>query len=82
MTEEHRSPSGKPMVPSTPKDVVHIRIGSFLLVLCVAVGLLSAVGRLWWLTAIVVLAAIVVIVDMVLAVRRQRELGGGPESRV
>ncbi|GAA4578153.1 hypothetical protein GCM10023194_00270 [Planotetraspora phitsanulokensis] len=59
MTEEQRSPSGKPMVPATPKDVIHIRIGSLALVLCVGIGLLAGLTR----------------------PRRQRRLGGGPESR-
>ncbi|MEZ0074805.1 hypothetical protein [Planotetraspora sp. GP83] len=81
MTEEQRSPTGKPMVPATPKDVIHVRIGSFALVFCVGVGLLSALVHLWWLTAVVLVIAVVVIVDMALAVRRQRSLGGGPESR-
>jgi hypothetical protein len=81
MAEEQRSPTGKPMVPATPKDVVHIRIGSFILVFCAAVALLAGITRIWWLTAIAVLVAIVVAVDITLAVRRQRELGGGPESR-
>jgi hypothetical protein len=81
MTEEQRSPSGKPMVPATPKDVIHIRIGSLALVLCVGIGLLAGLTRLWWLTAIIAVVALALIADMVLAVRRQRSLGGGPESR-
>jgi Flp pilus assembly protein TadB len=81
MTEEQQSPTGKPMVPATPKDVVHIRVGSFLLVFCVAVGLIAALAGVWWLTVVVIAVALVVVLDVVLAVRRQRRLGGGPESR-
>ncbi|GAA4570973.1 hypothetical protein [Planotetraspora kaengkrachanensis] len=81
MTEEQRSPSGKPMVPATPKDVIHIRIGSLALVLCAGIGLLAGLTRLWWLIAIVAVVALALVADMVLAVRRQRTLGGGPESR-
>ncbi|MBP2703182.1 hypothetical protein JOL79_05125 [Microbispora sp. RL4-1S] len=81
MSEEQRSPSGKPMVPATPMDVIRIRLGSFVLVFCVAVGVLSAVARLWWLTGIVLVVAVLVVLNMVFAVRKQRTLGGGPESR-
>ncbi|MEW9534622.1 hypothetical protein [Microbispora sp. NPDC049125] len=81
MSEEQRSPTGKPMVPATPMDVIRIRIGSFVLVFCVAVGILSIVGRLWWLTGVVAVVVVIVVLNMVLAVRKQRRLGGGPESR-
>ncbi|GAA0375851.1 hypothetical protein GCM10009530_27940 [Microbispora corallina] len=81
MTEEQRSPTGKPMVPATPVDVIRIRIASFVLVFCVAVGVLSAVARLWWLTAIVGIVVVITALFMAFAVRRQRSLGGGPESR-
>ena len=47
MIEEQRSPTGKPMVPATPRDVVHIRIGSFILVFCAAVALLAGITRIW-----------------------------------
>jgi hypothetical protein len=81
MTEEQRSPTGKPMVPSTPMDVIRIRIASFVLVFCVAIGILSGVGRLWWLTAIVAVIVAITALSMVFAVKKQRRLGGGPESR-
>ncbi|MGI5155066.1 hypothetical protein [Microbispora sp. CA-102843] len=81
MTEEQRSPTGKPMVEATPMDVIRIRIGSFALVLCMAVLVLSFVGRLWWLTAVVVVIMAGVALNMVFAVRKQKRLGGGPQSR-
>ncbi|GIH27214.1 hypothetical protein Aph01nite_55240 [Acrocarpospora phusangensis] len=80
MTEEQRSPTGKPMVPSTPMDVIHIRLGSFALVFCLAVLVLSIVTRLWWLTAIAAILGVFVVVDMIRASRRQGSLGGGPQS--
>lgn len=69
------------MAPGTPRDVIHIRIGSIILVFCVAVGLLAGLSRVWWLIAVAVVIAVIVIADIVLAVRRQRRLGGGVESR-
>ncbi|MBE3007830.1 hypothetical protein IL992_01270 [Microbispora sp. NEAU-D428] len=81
MTEEQRSPTGKPMVEATPMDVIRIRIGSFALVFCVAVLVLSFVGRLWWLTGIVVVIMAGIGLSMAFAVRKQKRLGGGPQSR-
>ncbi|WP_169947680.1 hypothetical protein [Microbispora sp. H11081] len=81
MTEEQRSPTGKPMVEATPMDVIHIRIGSFALVFCFAVLVLSLVGRIWVLTGIIVLIMAAIGLYMLGAVRRQKRLGGGPRSR-
>ncbi|MEU8174722.1 hypothetical protein AB0C14_17745 [Microbispora hainanensis] len=81
MTEEQRSPTGKPMVEATPMDVIRIRIGSFALVFCFAVLVLSFVGRLWWLTGVVVVIMAAIGLYMALAVRKQKRLGGGPRSR-
>ncbi|MEU7690218.1 hypothetical protein OHB01_02230 [Microbispora hainanensis] len=81
MTEEQRSPTGKPMVEATPMDVIRIRIGSFALVFCVAVLVLSFVGRLWVLTGIVVVIMAAIGLYMAFAVRKQKKLGGGPRSR-
>jgi hypothetical protein len=69
------------MVPATPMDVIRIRLGSFALLFCVAVGVLSIVARLWWVTAIVAVIVVIVAATMVIAVRKQSSLGGGPESR-
>ncbi|MEV4455571.1 hypothetical protein [Microbispora sp. NPDC049633] len=81
MTEEQRSPTGKPMVEATPMDVIHVRIASFALVFCFAVLVLSFVGRIWVLTAIVVAIMAAIAIYMAFAVRRQKRLGGGPQSR-
>ncbi|GGO22635.1 hypothetical protein [Microbispora bryophytorum] len=81
MTEEQRSPTGKPMVEGTPMDVIHVRIASFALVFCFAVLVLSFVGRIWVLTGIVVAIMAIIGIYMAFAVRRQKRLGGGPQSR-
>jgi Flp pilus assembly protein TadB len=62
----------KPAVPSTPRDVVHIRAGSFLLVFAIALAALSLVAGLPWLTIVAAVIVIATITDMVIAVRRQR----------
>ncbi|MEU7892668.1 hypothetical protein AB0B45_07355 [Nonomuraea sp. NPDC049152] len=74
---EQQSASGQPMVPSTPRDVVHIRIGSFILVFLVAVGAISVIAGIGWLAVVAGVAAVATIVDIVLAVRRQKERGSG-----
>ncbi|GAA1005773.1 hypothetical protein Aple_100670 [Acrocarpospora pleiomorpha] len=80
MTQEQRSPTGKPMVPTTPLDVIHIRLGSYALVFCLAVLVLSLMTRLWWLTAIAAFLGVFVVIDIIRASRRQSSLGGGPQS--
>ncbi|GGO65393.1 hypothetical protein [Nonomuraea cavernae] len=74
---EGRSESGKPMVPATPRDVVHIRVGSFILVFAFAFGVLGIISQAYGLTVIAALAAVITIVDIVLAVRRQRDRNVG-----
>ncbi|GIH69820.1 hypothetical protein Mth01_20730 [Sphaerimonospora thailandensis] len=75
------SPTGKAMVQATPMDVIRIRIASFVLLFCVAVGILSAASREFWLTGVVAVIALGVVISIAFAVRKQRKLGGGPESR-
>jgi hypothetical protein len=77
---EERSPTGKPMVPATPRDVIHIRLGSFVLFFVLALGVLTAVVGARVLTVVLGVVAVVAIVDIALAVRRQKRLGGGPAS--
>lgn len=79
--EEQLSPTGKAMVQATPMDVIRIRIASFVMLLCVPVGILSATARLWGLLAVVVVIALAAVVNIAFAVRKQRKLGGGPLSR-
>ncbi|WP_061298801.1 hypothetical protein [Herbidospora cretacea] len=79
-TEEQVDPRGKPMVPATPRDVVHVRLGSFGLVIALAVAVIAGLSQVWWLMAIGIVAAVAIGVDMYLATRRQRTLGGGPQS--
>jgi len=59
------------MVHATPRDVVHIRLGSFGLIPIIVLGVFGfATGTTWLIVAMAILA-VVVIVDVVLAVRRQ-----------
>jgi hypothetical protein len=69
---EERSETGKPMVPATPRDVVHIRAGSFILVFCFALAVLGVISRAPVLTIIAVGVGLITAVDILLAVRRQK----------
>ncbi|WP_248958266.1 hypothetical protein [Sphaerisporangium perillae] len=79
-TPEQRSETGKPMVTATPRDVIHIRLASFVLFLAVALGVLALVAKATVLVVVLAVVAVVAVVDILLAVRRQRRLGGGPSS--
>ncbi|MEV0144500.1 MULTISPECIES: hypothetical protein [unclassified Nonomuraea] len=74
---EQRSKSGKPMVPATPRDVVHIRAGSFILVFAFALAALGLIAGIPVLTGVAAVVAVVTIVDIVLAVRRQKSRNVG-----
>ncbi|MFF4775491.1 hypothetical protein [Microtetraspora fusca] len=80
-TPEQESEKGIPRVPATPRDVIHILIGAFLLVLCFGVALTGALTRVWWVLAAAGVLAAIVAVDIFFALRRQRRLGVGPRSR-
>ncbi|GAA1265270.1 hypothetical protein GCM10009677_16560 [Sphaerisporangium rubeum] len=68
------------MVRSTPRDVVHIRLGSFAIFLAVALGVLAFVAGFTVAGIVLAVLAVAAAVDVVLAVRRQRRLGGGTQS--
>jgi hypothetical protein len=68
------------MVRATPRDLIHIRLASFVLFLALALGVLSLVAKAPLLTVILGVIAVIAIVDVVLAIRRQRRLGVGPNS--
>ncbi|HEY9524439.1 MAG TPA: hypothetical protein VIR33_14460 [Thermopolyspora sp.] len=78
---QERIRRGRSEAPGTPRDVIHILIGSFAvpvaLVLAVAAYLSGAIV----LTVVLIVIAIGAVVDIVLAVRRQKGLGAGPRSR-
>ncbi len=61
------------MVPATPRDVAHIRVGSFILVFLFALAVLGVISRAPVMTGIAIVAAIVTVIDIVLAVRRQKD---------
>ncbi|GAA3676263.1 hypothetical protein GCM10022224_045560 [Nonomuraea antimicrobica] len=65
------------MVPATPRDVVHIRVGSYLLVFLFAFTVLGILTRAWVLAGIAVLMAVVTVVDMILAVKKQKRRHNG-----
>ncbi|MBF8193151.1 hypothetical protein ITP53_47285 [Nonomuraea sp. K274] len=60
------------MVPATPRDVVHIRVGSFLLVFLFAFAVLGVIAGAPVMTGIAIVVAVATVVDIVLAVRRQQ----------
>ncbi|GAB2934863.1 hypothetical protein GCM10027203_39520 [Nonomuraea fastidiosa] len=64
------------MVPATPRDVVHIRVVSFMLVFLFAFTVLGIMTRAWVLAVIAVIAAIVAVTDLLMAVRRQKQRSG------
>lgn len=74
---EERDARGHPMVPATPRDVVHIRVGSFLLVFLFVFTVLGIIARAPVITGIALVAAVVTIIDITLAVRRQKQRGNG-----
>ncbi len=79
-TPEQRSSTGRPMVTGTPRDVIHIRLGSFVLILAVALGVLALVAKATLPAVALGVVAVLAVVDVILAVGRQRRLGGGPRS--
>ncbi|MEO3870630.1 hypothetical protein ABGB18_17605 [Nonomuraea sp. B12E4] len=74
---EQKSDRGHAMVPATPRDVVHVRVGSFLLMFLFAFAVLGLIARAPVMTAVAILLGIATVVDMVLAVRRQKQRRDG-----
>jgi hypothetical protein len=68
------------MVAATPRDVIHIRLASFVIFLALAVCVLALVGRVALPAIVAAVVAVIAIVDVLFAVRRQRRLGSGPRS--
>ncbi|AQZ69267.1 unnamed protein product [[Actinomadura] parvosata subsp. kistnae] len=64
------------MVPATPRDVMHVRVGSFILVFLFAFAVLGLLTGAPVLTGIAVVLAIGTAIDMTLAVRRQKRQQG------
>ncbi|MEV4076500.1 hypothetical protein ACGFJC_37530 [Nonomuraea fuscirosea] len=77
---EQRDRRGHAMVPATPRDVVHIRVGSFLLVFLFAFTVLGIIAQAWVLAGIAVLLAVATVVDITLAVKRQKNKGAHGEA--
>ncbi|MEU6711723.1 hypothetical protein ABZ897_09630 [Nonomuraea sp. NPDC046802] len=74
---EERDARGHAMVPATPRDVVHIRLGSFLLVAFFAFTVLGLITGAPVMTGIALVLAIITVIDIVLAVRRQERRSNG-----
>ncbi|MFF0245264.1 hypothetical protein [Streptosporangium sandarakinum] len=79
MTEENqegRDPRGRPTVPTTPRDVVYIRLASFALIPIVVLGMFGfATGTTGMIIAAVILA-VIAIAFIVVGVRRQSRRPG------
>ncbi|NRQ32638.1 hypothetical protein HII36_12430 [Nonomuraea sp. NN258] len=69
---EERSPRGHPMVPATPRDVVHVRVGSFILMFLFAFAVLGIIAQAPVMTGIAVVLAVITVIDIALALRRQK----------
>jgi hypothetical protein len=74
---EERDRKGHAMVPATPRDVVHIRVGSFLLVFMFAFTVLGLITGAPVITGIALVLAVATVIDIVMAVRRQKERSDG-----
>jgi hypothetical protein len=74
---EERDRRGHAMVPATPRDVVHIRVGSFMLVFLFAFAVLGLITRAPVLTGVAVALGVATVIDMVLAIRRQKQRQDG-----
>jgi hypothetical protein len=74
---EERDRRGHAMVPATPRDVVHIRVGSFMLVFLFAFTVLGIITGAPVMTGVALALAVATVVDIVLAVRRQRRRRDG-----
>ncbi|MFB4277111.1 MULTISPECIES: hypothetical protein [unclassified Nonomuraea] len=74
---EERDRQGHAMVPATPSDVVHIRVGSFILVFLFAFTVLGLITGAPVLAGIAILLGIATVVDITLAVRRQKRRHDG-----
>jgi hypothetical protein len=74
---EQRDKRGHAMVPATPRDVVHIRVGSYLLVFLFAFTVLGILTGAPVLTAVAILLAVLTVIDITMAVRRQKRRRDG-----
>jgi Flp pilus assembly protein TadB len=70
--EERRDARNHAMVPATPRDVAHIRVVSFMMVFLFAFAVLGLIAHAPVITGIAVVLAIIGVIDIVLAVRRQK----------
>ncbi|SDQ34343.1 hypothetical protein [Thermostaphylospora chromogena] len=71
MTHDRPIRREKPAVPATPRDVVHIRLGSFALFFSVLIGALGLIAGIPVLTGVMAVIAVIAIVDIAIAIRRQ-----------
>ncbi|MEV0378676.1 hypothetical protein [Nonomuraea sp. NPDC050643] len=60
------------MVPATPRDVVHLRVGSFILMFLFAFAVLGIIAQAPVMTGIAIVLAVITVIDMTLAARRQK----------
>lgn len=69
---EERDRKGHAMVPATPRDVVHLRVGSFILMFLFAFAVLGIIAQAPVMTGIAIVLAVITVIDMTLAARRQK----------
>jgi membrane protein YdbS with pleckstrin-like domain len=74
---EQHTAAGRPMVSATPRDVVFIRIGSFIVIFLVAIGAVSIVAGVPWVAVGAGILAVVALIVIITAVRKQRTRGAG-----
>ncbi|PZG20727.1 hypothetical protein [Nonomuraea aridisoli] len=74
---EERDSRGHAMVPATPRDVMHIRVGSFLLVFLFAFAVLGLITGASVMTGIAIVLGVLIVIDITLAVRRQKRRSDG-----
>ncbi|MEV0996431.1 hypothetical protein [Nonomuraea sp. NPDC050202] len=73
---EERDRRGHAMVPATPRDIMHVRVGSFILVFLFAFAVLGLLTGAFLITGVAVVLAIATAVDITLAIRRQKQQQG------
>jgi phosphoglycerol transferase MdoB-like AlkP superfamily enzyme len=70
---ETRDKKGHAMVPATPRDVVVIRVSSFILVFLFALAVLGAIAQAWVMTGIAVVLAVLTALNIWRAVKKQKD---------
>jgi hypothetical protein len=65
------------MVPATPRDVVHIRVGSFILMFLFAFAVLGIIAHAPVMTGFAIALGVITVIDMAIAIKRQKHRHSG-----